>query len=296
MRTWSARAERGSTSLIQFIAWLARKAGRPFCRALLYPVVLYFMLTDRAARHASAEFLQRAHGRPARTSQVFAHLYSFAATLLDRVYMARGELHRFEITIENQDLVSRTLQLGRGCVLLGSHLGSFDFMALATHALDPKPALSIMMRVDPRSRLRRIAGIDDSMLSIIPLGRPDSFLKAYDIVTGGAMVAVLADRVESAASLPVRFLDRMTTMPIAPYILAARCAAPAIICFGLYEGGNRYRIKFIEAGSTASVTSRGDELRPMVENYAAVLEQHARLYPLNWFNFYRYWDKREDRT
>ena len=146
MRTWSAKAERGSASLIKLLAWLAHKAGRPSCRMLLYPIVLYFMLTDRLARNASAEFLQLAQGRTARTSEVFAHIYSFAATLLDRVYMARGELNRFEITIENQELVNRTLQLGRGCVLLGSHLGSFDLMALATLAIDPRPSLSIMMR------------------------------------------------------------------------------------------------------------------------------------------------------
>ena len=59
--------------------------------------------------------------------------------------------------------------------------------------------------------------------------------------------------------------------------------------FGLYDNHNRYRIKFVECGATAAPHSRGSELQPMVDAYAAVLEQYARRYPLNWFNFYPYW-------
>ena len=54
--SWKAKAERGSAWLIHLIAWLARAAGRPCCRALLYPIVLYFVLTDATARRASREF------------------------------------------------------------------------------------------------------------------------------------------------------------------------------------------------------------------------------------------------
>jgi len=71
---WKAKAERGSATLIALIAWLARAVGRPFCRALLYPIVLYFVLTDPVARRASREFLGRARGRRAAWTEVFGHL------------------------------------------------------------------------------------------------------------------------------------------------------------------------------------------------------------------------------
>ena len=59
MTSWKAKAERAASPLIHLIAWLARAAGRPLCRALLYPIVLYFVVTDRTARRASREFLER---------------------------------------------------------------------------------------------------------------------------------------------------------------------------------------------------------------------------------------------
>lgn len=295
MKAWTERKERGSEWLIRLIVWLARTTGRAFCRALLYPIVLYFVITDAPARRASFEFLSAVRGRPARWGDVFAHLYSFACTLLDRVYMAAGEFDRFEVTIEGLSLVEAALAQGRGCVLLGSHLGSFDLMMLAHQALDGRP-VSAMMRMDPHSRLRRIAGIDDSAFDLIPLGQADSFLRAHDALLQGRMVVVLADRVDGSAHRRVSFLGRSAWLPIAPHVLAARAQAPVLMCFGLYEGGRRYRIEFAEFGPPAARSARGEALQPLLDRYAQRLEQYARRYPLNWFNFYPYWTAPSDAS
>ena len=297
MKTWTDRAERGSTWLIRLIVWLARTMGRSLCRALLYPIVAYFVLTDPMARRASAEFLQAATQRPARLRDVMAHMRCFAATLLDRVYMAAGDFGRFDVTIAGLPLLEQALAAGRGCLLLGSHLGSFDFMMLAQRAMDDRHRhVSFLMRVDPRARVRQIAGIDDRSLNLIPIGRPDSFLRAHEALAKGGMVGVLADRVDRSPQLPVNFLGRTTMMPIAAHVLAARSGAPALMCFGLYEGDNRYRIEFVEFGPTAPPASRGPALQPYVDRYAAVLETYARRYPLNWFNFYPFWTPGEERS
>lgn len=290
MTQWTDKAERGSAWLIHLIVWLARSVGRPICRLLLYPIVAYFVLTDRTARRASAEFMQLAYGRRTGLRDVFAHLYFFAATLLDRVYMAAGEFDRFELEIEGLALLEQAHDEGRGCVLMGSHLGSFDLLMLAHRAMDGRP-VNVMMRVDPRARVRRIAGVDDSAIKLIELGRPDSYLRAHEALARGEIVALLGDRVApGAASLEVEFMGRPTHLPLAPHVLAARAQAPVLMCFGLYEGGNRYRIVFTEFGPAAATSSRGEALRPAVARYAERLEAEARRRPLNWFNFYPYWD------
>ena len=288
MELWKAKAERGSASFIQLIVWLARTVGRPFCRSLLYPIVLYFVLTDGIARRASREFLSVAQDRPARWVDVFAHIHWFAATLLDRVYMAAGDFDRFRITFAGDSLVTDALKAGKGVMVLGSHLGSADLLMLANRSLVNQP-LTVLMHVDPRSRVRRIAGIDDSKLRIIPLGRPDSFMRAYEALQQGGIVAVLADRVNGSAHLDSEFFGRLASFPIGPHVLAARAGAAVLMCFGLYEGGSHYHIEFAEFGPPASQSSRGPALQPVVDRYASLLERYARRTPLNWFNFFPYW-------
>ena len=101
----------------------------------------------------------------------------------------------------------KRLESGKGCVLLGSHLGSFDLMTLKNKVLYDRP-VTLLMHIDERARVRRIAGIDDSKLSIIPLGRFDSYLRAYEVLERGGIVVALADRAENAAALQADFLGR----------------------------------------------------------------------------------------
>lgn len=294
MNGWAAKPERGSVWLIRLIAWLARSVGRPLCRVLLIPIVSYFVATDPTARRASREFLAAARGRPSNLRDVFAHLHAFAATLLDRVYMAGGEFRRLSLEIEGLEVLEQALAPGRGCVLLGSHLGSFDLMALAHQAFDGRE-VHVMMRVDPRSRVRHIAGIDDGRMNLIPLGRPESYLRAFEVLQRGAVVAILADRVEGGTCLEADFLGRPARFPLAPHVLAARAGAPCVMCFGLYEGGRRYRVRFVAFDPPAGPAVVGQPPHPphpqqaAVDHYAARLAEQARLAPLNWFNFYPFW-------
>jgi predicted LPLAT superfamily acyltransferase len=290
MSSWKAKSERGSTGALLLIAWLARAAGRVVCRALLVPITFYFLVTDGIARRASREFLSLAYGRRARWIDVFSHLYSFASTLLDRVWMASGEFERFDVTLEGDPLFDKALEAGKGCVLLGSHLGSFDLMSLKNKVFRNRP-ITLLMHVDERARVRRIAGIDDSKLSIIPLGRFDTYLRAYAVLERGGIVAVLADRVEGGASLRSTFFGRPASFPIGPHALAARAGAPVLMGFGLYEGGARYRVEFVDFGPPAPPGSRGAALQPAIDRYASTLEQYARRYPKNWFNFFPYWEQ-----
>jgi predicted LPLAT superfamily acyltransferase len=255
---------------------------------LLYPIVAYFVLFDGQARRASREFLSQVQGRPARWGEVFAHLYSFATTLLDRVYMAAGDFGRFALDVRGREHLEGALAAGRGCVLMGSHLGSFDLVMLANRASEDRP-VALMMHVDPRARLRRMAGIDESGLQIIAMGRPDSFLRAFEVLQRGGLVAVLADRAEGAAHLQSAFLGRPAPFPIGPHVLAARAGAPVVLFFGLYLGGARYAVEFLDGGAPAPAKARGAALQPVVDRYAQALAERALRHPLNWFNFYPFW-------
>ena len=70
---------------------------------------------------------------------MFRHFYYFAATILDRVYLLRGEFERFGVTIHGKEILQRHMETGKGCILLGSHLGSFEVLR----------ALGVMQRSFP---------------------------------------------------------------------------------------------------------------------------------------------------
>ncbi len=82
---WRSYQERGSGFWIRSVFWFGVRLGRPVTRCVLWPIVAYFLLTGRAARRASRDFLRVALRRPVRWGDQWRHFFYFAATILDRL-------------------------------------------------------------------------------------------------------------------------------------------------------------------------------------------------------------------
>ena len=306
-RNWRERRERGSIGAIRLIIWLALHAGRGVCRVLLVPICAYFMLTAPQARRASREFLGRACSRKPGWRDTFHHLFTFATTLLDRVYLIHGRRNMLAIEVSNEAVFWSALAAGRGCLLLGSHLGSFEMLGVIGSE-EKKLAINMVMHVDEDAHLARlIQGTAVALpYNIIPLGRPGSMMQVRECMQRGEIVGILADRVyadEPTQSVP--FLGSSARFSLSPLRLARITGVPVVTVFGLYRGGNRYEIVFesladcverdepasAAPGNTPEATpaSNALSLQQSLAAYVAILERQARRCPCNWFNFYDFW-------
>jgi predicted LPLAT superfamily acyltransferase len=75
-------------------------------------------------------------------------------------------------------------------------------------------------------------------------------------------------------------------------LLASALRCPVLLVFGIYCGGNRYRL-YCEPFAERVVLARADRaaaLHRYVQAYAARLEQIVREHPYNWFNLYNFWE------
>ena len=292
---WSTEAERGSHAAIQFVAWLALKAGRGATRWLLYPLSLYFLASTPKARHASRTFLERALGRKALRSDMLRNFHAFAATLHDRLYLLSGRFEELDVTVDGAAALEAVLARGRGCILLGSHLGSFEAARALGRRLVRHPISIVMHDGVTRNTdavLDRLA--PELRASVIAPGRPETMLRIKECLERGEIVGILGDRPfgsEKISRCP--FLGAPAPFPHGPFRLALTLQAPVVLFFGLYEGGNRYRICLEVLADTpdAAREQRADAAQSLLERYVQRLEHYARAAPYNWFNFYDFWNE-----
>jgi predicted LPLAT superfamily acyltransferase len=291
---WTALPERGTPASLRVIAWIAVRIGRGAARLLLYPVTLYFLITARAARRISYQYLKRVRGSSARFWHVFRHFHCFAATILDRVYLLRGEFERFRVTVHGKELLQRQIETGKGSILLGSHLGSFEVLRALGVMQRGFPLKVLMDTVHNQNITRffdalnpRIAG------TVIAPDRPDTLIRVKESLDSGYFVGMLGDRVFGGdKTTQCQFLGAPATFPAGPILLAAMMRCPVILFFGLYRGGNRYEIYFEHFADVIALERdrRAEETQLWMQRYAERLEHYARLAPYNWFNFYPFWD------
>ncbi len=276
---WRHRRERGTPGMKRLIIWLALHAGRPLCRVLLVPISAYFLATAPRARRSSREFLTRALGRPATWRDTFRHLFVFATTLLDRVFLLRGRHRDLAVEVTNARAFEEAIAAGRGCLLLGSHLGSFEMLGVVG-SVERGLVINMVMNLEEGTDLRELlAGSgNDLPYNVIALGHPESMLRVKECLERGEVVGILADRAYGQeATQDVAFLGSTARFSLSPFRLARITGAPAVTAFGLFRGGQRYEIVF-------------EALRaPELAAYAAILEREARRSPFNWFNFYDFW-------
>jgi predicted LPLAT superfamily acyltransferase len=290
---WSIGRERGSVAMIRIMTWLTLRVGWPLGYALLYPITLYFFLTWPRVRAASQDYLGRVLGRPPTVWTRLRHIFTSASVLMDRLFMLSGRTQAFRIEVKGLDHLNDATAGGRGCLLFGAHFGSFEVLR-SFGRQSPVPVRALMHRGTPGHYSRLMEELDPSLRDdIIEIGSPDAMLRVRDSLARGEIVGILADRSDvGRKSVEVPFLGNEARFPTGPAILAAALGVPVVLSFGIRRGPRHYEVRFEPFAEriTLDPKDRAANLRHCVAHYAKRLEAQCRENPLNWFNFYPFWD------
>lgn len=308
---WLDVAERGTVAGIWFFVWLSTTFGRGLSRLVLRFVVFYYVLAHRSLRRVSAEYLTRVHGT-ATFGMVYRHVLRFAEAALDRAFIVRGKLDHFEVTRTGHEHLRALVAAGRGAILLGAHLGSFEAMRMQgdRHGLrinflgyfkNARMLNSALQALNPAATARFIP-IEGSSFEFV--------LRVKERIEAGELIAVMGDRVgpstpSSSGSrvATVDFLGGKADFPTGAYVLASLLKCPVVLTFGLYRSPDRYELycePFAEEvrlprggghGAAGEGSEREAALQEYAQRFASRLEHFVRLAPDNWFNFYEFWRK-----
>lgn len=286
------RPERGAPSLARFMLWLTLRFGLPVGQSLLPFITAYFLATGGAARSASRGYLGRALGRRPTAIEIARHFHRFASTTLDRVFLLAGREDGYRIDLGGLDAIEAALAHGRGCILLGAHLGSFEVLR-AIGRQSPRPVRVLMYRGNAGGPTRLLEQLDPGFAaSVIDIGTPGAMLRVSESLRAGELVGMLGDRApHGEKTLPVRFLGAEAAFPTGPLLVAAMLQAPVVLFHGVRTGRRRYVVRFEPFAETVTVQRgrREADLRGWVQLYADRLEALCRRYPFDWFNFHDVW-------
>lgn len=290
---WVAQKERSSTFWLRTIIWIARHMGRPVARGLLYPITAYFVVSSSVTRRASRQYLTRVLESKPGLLDVYRHHHCFASVILDRVFLLAGREDLLDIRVQGYQMALDQLAKGRGAILLGAHLGSFEAMRVLS-SLDDKVSLKVLMIEDHNQMITQMLNMLNPEIarSVIGLGQPDTFLKVKESLEQQEMIGMLGDRVvDNGKKVRCEFLGQSAVFPLGPAQLAAALKVPVILFYGLYLGGKRYDVHFelLTEGVDVPREQRQQKMQNLTCEYARQLEIKVRKAPMNWFNFYDYW-------
>ena len=290
---WARRPERSNMLMLRIMTWISLRLGRGAGRVVLHLIAAYFVLFAPASRRASRDYLARVLPRPVRWTDVYRHVFCFASTIHDRVYLLNQRFDLFDITIDGEHLMDQCVASGQGMFLIGAHMGSFEVIrALGRSHAGLRVAMA-MYEHNARKINQMLAAINpDAQQDVIGLGNVDSMLKISARLDEGTLVGMLADRtLDGDVTRTVPLLGSPAGLPVGPFRMAAIMRKPVVFMVGLYLGGNRYHIRFEQLADFSALTHgrRQQAIDDAMLRYAALLETHCRQAPYNWFNFFDFW-------
>ena len=117
-------------------------------------------------------------------------------------------------------------------------------------------------------------------------GSPSGLLKVKEVIYSNSIVGLLGDRVvdnSSAKILQCNLLGESIDISSAPVMLAAALKVPVIVFFGIYLGGNRYKIHFdlLAEEIVLNRGSRQQDIQNWMQKYVDLLEQQIVAHPYN---------------
>jgi len=303
--SWNRTAERGSVLGMRFMIFCLRTFGRRAARWMSEPVVFYYFLSSSRARAASRDYLRRvatfpeglrALGKAPNAWTSWKHFRTFGHSMIDRACFWAGMGGRFRVDFPERPKLLALNEKKQGALLLGSHLGSIDVLrALVTKKATPVNIL--MFGANARKFNAVVEAIDASAdfraIEVEP-GSIQFMLDLHACIDRGEFVAVLGDRAELASEKRTgraRFLGAETAFPLGPLWIAHLLECPVYLIFALNRGPDSYEI-CLESFAERILLDRKHRERDLglwLERYVRRLESQCLSTPLQWFNFYDFW-------
>ena len=293
---WSGTGQlRGGPRGIWFFITVLRVLGLRITYALLPPPAAYFTFASPDVP-ATMDYHRRVFGNVPwwkRRWLVFRHFLSFGTAIIDRIAILAGQTQKFSFSFDGEHHVHDALADGHGVLLLTAHLGNWEAAGQLLTRLDVPINVAGLDKESTEIR-SLLTQASRAKFRLLPLtGSPTDAIPLVAALRRGEVVAMLGDRAYGGPTAQVPFLGGTASFPVGPYVLAAIAGAPLVHVFSLREPGGHYRF-FGSAPQHPEMPAhhlRDAYLKNFAARFAEELEAILKRDPLQWYNFYPFWDQ-----
>ena len=302
-RHWAGIAERGTWWGLCLWALAFRLFGRRGCLMIMAPVILYFYVTGSTQRRASHDFLTRAWASSGRTDRPgladgFRHFLSFAGKVVDTFASWIGGISSDVVVPADVDDLRQAERDPRGALLVVSHLGNAE-LARAVLDRETRERLLVLVHTKHAANFNRMlqesrpeAAINT--WQVTDLG-PEAAIELKTQIELGKWIVIAGDRVPVGSTgrvAHIPFLGEEAPFSQGPYILAALLECPVYTLFCMRDG-ERYLLHARKLADRVELPrkNRDEVLARHAAMFAEQLATFARRYPLQWYNFFDFWNQ-----
>lgn len=193
------------------------------------------------------------------------------------------------VTIENRHYLDDAMKDGQGVVLVGAHIGNWEWLGAAL-AMAGFPIASII-KTQPNDQHTKLLNEYRHMTGIKIFTRGTTeIVSAAKAIKEGRQVAFLADQDAGPQGLFVNFLGKISSTPTGPAVFAQKFNAPVVPIFIVRKPDGGHRVVMHQPLYYQDTGNKDEDIANLTIEINTVIEATIRQYPDEWLWFQRRWN------
>ena len=293
MSKWEGKSK-GTVLGYKFFVFFISKVGIRSAYFILYFVASYYYIFLRKSNQAIFYYFHKRLGYSYFKSKrmVFNSYYTFGQTILDRVSIAAGMKNKFTYEFEGVDILKRLLKEKKGGVLISAHMGNFEIAEHFFSEIDVDFQINLVTTDLEHSAIKNYLESISKKSTIKLIIIKDDLSHIFEINSALArneLVCFTGDRYfEGVKSLSEKLLGEEAKFPAGPFLIASRLKVPVVFVYVMKEPNLHYHLYTKESN-----VKHRDE-KGLLKAYTENVENMIENYPLQWFNYFDFWDAFEE--
>jgi len=205
--------------------------------------------------------------------------------LIDRYAMSTKRQNQYTYDFTNEEALKNLNRSGKGGILISAHLGNWEIAGNLIY----NRISSCVNIVAFDNEVKKIKSYLELRFAsprykIIEIKNDLSHLiRIKQALDRNELVAIHADRVaKNAKPFMTNFFRKKANFPLGPFIIAHKFKTPISLVFAVKTGIHHYSL-------SATIIQSGKPPENLQRKYIEKLEEMVKLYPSQWYNFYKYY-------
>ena len=291
MPLWHGKSK-GTKWGYSIFVWTLKKHGVYPAYFLLRFVALYYFLFSIRSSKAIFYYFHKRMGYSTLSSvfKIYSNYFLFGQSLIDKVVIMSGIPNTFTFNFDGEENLRKLVKMGKGGILLSAHIGNWEAAGHLLKRLGTR--INVVMYDGEQQQIKEYLDTVTGERNVNIILIRDHISHIYEISEAfnkNELICMHADRfLEGNRTVPFNFLGEEAMFPLGPFLLAAQFKVPVSFVFSMKETSSHYHFFASEIKEYDQV-SKSISIQKIITDFVRVMEEKVKSYPLQWYNYYKFW-------
>ncbi|WP_261510202.1 LpxL/LpxP family acyltransferase [Chryseobacterium paludis] len=290
MNKWKGKSK-GTILGYKIFVYCIRNIGiRSSYFVLYFVATYYFLFLKKSNRYIYYYFNKRLNYSFWKSKiSIFKSYFIFGKVLIDKTAISVGLRERFTYEFDGIQNLKDLLNEKKGGVLISAHIGNFEIAEHFFADIDFDCQINLVTTDQEVTVIKEYmdsVAVKKSNIKFIYV--KDDMSHIFDINTAlsnNELICFTGDRYfEGSKFLETKLLGKSAKFPAGPFLIASRLGVPVVYVYVMKEKNLHYHLY----ARVAQVKKR--DAQGLLNSYVQNLESMLAKYPLQWFNYFDFWD------